>query len=168
VHCSLSRPGNGDGIAEVLTGAGPQGGPHIEAFNIAGGSPARLASFYAYAAPFCDFGILLPPTEECAGVFVGGADIDGDGRVEIVTGTNRGAGPMKVFRVDGGVTEVLSFFPYFDLFLGPVHVASARPDYRLFDLSPPARDRIPSLRQLFIARGQTEPPLVAALAPAGP
>ena len=118
---------NGDGTAEILTGAGPFGGPHVRAFSLAGGALTELASFYAYDPPFCDFGVLFPATEVCDGVYVGGADIDGDGRAELVTGTNRRGGPLKVFQIGSTVIEVMSFFPYFEAFVGPVYVAVATP-----------------------------------------
>jgi hypothetical protein len=118
---------DGDGVAEILTAAGPYGGPHVEAFSLASGAVTRLASFYAYDSLFCDFGVLVPNPDVCDGVYVASADVDGDGRVEIVTGTNRGAGPLKVFKVDPGVSELMNFFPYFDRFIGPVHVAGLTP-----------------------------------------
>jgi len=41
---------NGDNKAEVITGAGPGGGPHVKAFTADGAT--TLASFYAYAPSF--------------------------------------------------------------------------------------------------------------------
>jgi hypothetical protein len=59
-------------------------------------------------------------------VYVGGADVTGDGVAEIITGTNRAAGPLRVFQIPtpGSVTELTNFFPYFPAFLGPVRVAA--------------------------------------------
>ena len=55
------------------------------------------------------------------------------GSREIITGTNRQGGPLRVFQISpGGPSELLNFFPYFDRFQGPVR---ARPDpirYRSF------------------------------------
>jgi hypothetical protein len=54
------------------------------------------------------------------------ADLDGDGRAEIITAPGAGAGPhVKAFRrnPDGSITEVTSFFAYDPGFLGGVFVA---------------------------------------------
>ena len=60
----------------------------------------------------------------CDGVYVGSADVTGDGLAEIITGTNRQGGPLRVFQIGpGGISELLNFFPYFDRFPGPVRVA---------------------------------------------
>src|SRR4029079_11796360 len=41
---------NGDGRADLITGAGPGGGPHVRAFS--GLDHSELASFFAYPASF--------------------------------------------------------------------------------------------------------------------
>src|SRR4051794_7920963 len=41
---------NGDGFPDIVTGAGPTGGPHVKAFSGKDGS--ELFSFYAYDAGF--------------------------------------------------------------------------------------------------------------------
>src|SRR5262245_45499314 len=123
---------DGDGIAEVITGAGPFGGPHVRVIQLAGGTPRELASFYAYDPAFI------------GGVWVGAADIDGDGTMEIVTGAGPFGGPhVRVLRASGGtVTEVASFYAYDPRFIGGVSVASASPSHESIDpavLSPDRR-----------------------------
>src|SRR5207344_1284796 len=117
---------NGDGVADIITAAGPGGGPHVRAFSLAGGGLSELASFYAYDPAFCDVGSSTDPVE-CDGVYVTGADVTGDGVAEIITGTNQAAGgPVRIFQVGpGGVTELTHFFAYFSKFRGPVRVAAA-------------------------------------------
>ena len=68
---------------------GPSGGPHVRAFSLAGGGVAELASFWAYAPSWTE------------GVFVAGGDVNGDGIAEIITGTARAGGPVRVFTVGG-------------------------------------------------------------------
>ena len=101
---------NGDGAADVVTGAGPGAGPHVKVFS-AGGS-SQLASFFAYAAGFT------------GGVRVAAGDVNGDGRADVITGAGPGAGPhVKAFSAGGG-SEVASFFAYDPGFQGGVFVAS--------------------------------------------
>jgi uncharacterized repeat protein (TIGR01451 family) len=111
--------GNGDGLDEIVTGAGPGGGPHVLVFDMAGGRPTTLASFYAYDPAFG------------GGVYVACGDLDGDGRAEVVTGAGGGGGPHVrafSFPVTGGVIEIASFFAYDPLFGGGVRVATADVD----------------------------------------
>ena len=105
----------GDGVAEIITGAGPGGGPHVRAFSLAGGAVTEVASFYAYDPAFP------------GGVTVAAADLTGDGVAEIITGAGPGGGPhVRVFSLAGGaVTEVASFFAYDPAFPGGVTVAAA-------------------------------------------
>jgi hypothetical protein len=41
---------NGDGVADVITAAGPGGGPHVRVFD--GQTNAELLSFFAYNPGF--------------------------------------------------------------------------------------------------------------------
>jgi hypothetical protein len=100
----------GDGVMDVVTGAGPGGGPHIKVFD--GNTQEMIRSFLAYAPAFT------------GGVFVGAADIDSDGRADIITGTDEGVtAHVKVFSGQTGA-ELRSFFPYGTAFLGGVRVAA--------------------------------------------
>ena len=99
---------NGTGLDEIVTGAGPGGGPHVRVFapNGAGGN-----GFFAYGAGFT------------GGVSVAAGDVDGDGTDEIVTGAGPGGGPhVRVFEADG--TPIGGFFAYGAGFRGGVDVAT--------------------------------------------
>jgi hypothetical protein len=103
----------GDGNHEVITGAGPGGGPHVQAFEILVGAITRLRSFYAYDPSFA------------GGVFVSAGDVNGDGIDDIITGAGAGGGP-HVQAFDGSnVANVLStFFAYNAGFTGGVRVGT--------------------------------------------
>ena len=99
---------NGDGTPDLITAPGPTGGPQIKVFN--GKDGTLLSSFMAYASSFT------------GGVYVAAADVDGDGRAEIITGAGGGGGPqVNVF--DGSGRQLASFMAYSTNFLGGVRVA---------------------------------------------
>jgi uncharacterized repeat protein (TIGR01451 family) len=103
---------DGDARADIVTGAGHGGGPHVRVFSLAGGL-TEVASFYAYDPTFT------------GGVRVAAGDVDGDGRAEIVTGAGPGSGPhVRVFNLAGGLTEVATFYAYDPTFTGGVFVAT--------------------------------------------
>jgi Tol biopolymer transport system component len=95
---------DGDGIAEIVTAAGPGGGPHVKAFKLsASRAPITVASFNAYDPGFR------------GGVFVAAGDVTGDGRAEIVTGPDAGGGPhVRVFirNPDHVWWQLAGFFAY--------------------------------------------------------
>jgi hypothetical protein len=108
---------DGDGRPDIVTGVGPGGAPHVRVFGVtAGGAVSVLAEFFPY-----DPGAV-------GGVRVAAADLDGDGRAEVVTGPGPGGGPhVRAFRraPDGSVSDAASFFAYDPGFLGGVFVAAA-------------------------------------------
>jgi hypothetical protein len=104
---------NGDGLDDIITGPGPGGGPNVKALSADGRN--QLATFSAYDDGFR------------GGVNVAAADIDGDGKSEIVTGAGPGGGPHV--RVFSGSTPIgVGFFAYDQAFVGGVSVGSL-PDF---------------------------------------
>lgn len=103
---------NGDGIDEIITGAGPSGGPHVRVFSRSG---VELSGFYAYAPGFS------------GGVRVAAGDIDGDSADEIITAPmGTGGTHVKAFAADGAL--VAEFMAYDPRFLGGVSVAAGDTD----------------------------------------
>lgn len=101
----------GDTLADIVTAAGPGGGPHVKVFD--GNTGDVFLSFFAYGAGFS------------GGVYLATGDVDGDSVPDIVTGAGAGGGPhVKVFSGATGL-EIRSFFAYTASFLGGVRVASA-------------------------------------------
>ena len=103
----------GDGVADIVTGAGPGGGPHVRVWSLGGGSLREVAGFFAYDPAFP------------GGVSVAVGDVTGDGVADLVTGAGRGGGPhVRVWSVAGGsVTEIAGFFAYDPAFPGGAFVA---------------------------------------------
>ncbi len=102
---------NGDGKADIITGAGPgASGGHVKVFD--GATGVELQSFFAYSG----FG---------GGVSVAAGDLDGDGRSEIITGADSGSagGHVKVFNGETG-TELRSFFAFDPGFSGGVRLGA--------------------------------------------
>ena len=101
---------DGDGTPEIVTGAGPGGGPHVKVFN--GVDRSELPGFFAYDKAFH------------GGVSVSTVDWNNDGRADIVTGAGPGGGPhVKVFDGKTGTT-IDSFFSYVRSFDGGVAVSA--------------------------------------------
>ena len=81
---------NGDGILDVITGAGTGGGPHVRVFDVIGTTSVQIAgplgSFFAYDPSFR------------GGVNVAAGNLDGVGGDELITGPGTGGGPhVKAF-----------------------------------------------------------------------
>jgi uncharacterized repeat protein (TIGR01451 family) len=103
----------GDGVNELITGAGPGGGPHVRVWTVTGSSVSELGGFFAYDPAFP------------GGVSVAVGDVTGDGVSELITGAGAGGGPhVRVWSVAGGsLTELGGFFAYHPAFPGGVSVA---------------------------------------------
>jgi hypothetical protein len=84
---------NADGLDDIITGAGPGGGPLVEIYlgdKNTFVNPNMFASF---------LGILAPPgITFSGGVFVTAGDFDGDGKAEVIVSADQGGGPqVQVF-----------------------------------------------------------------------
>ena len=106
-----------DGRAEIVTAADAGGGPHVRIWKAVGAGPSlsvvEVTGFFAFAPGFA------------GGVRVAVADVDGDGRAEIVTAAGPGGGPhVRVWRV-APFGELTGFFAYGVGFTGGVFVAGA-------------------------------------------
>ena len=99
---------NNDGILDLVTGAGPGGGPHVKVFD--GATNAIISQWYAYATDFT------------GGVYVAAGDIGNDGTFEVVTGAGQGGAPV-VAVWDPYTGALLSqFMAYAEDFTGGVRV----------------------------------------------
>ena len=100
----------GTGVPDIITAAGPGGGPHVKVFN--GRTGALVSSFMAYDPSFT------------GGVTVAVGDVDGTGHADIITGPGPGGPPtVKIFTLTGQL--VRSFNAYDATFTGGVSVAAA-------------------------------------------
>jgi len=74
---------NNDGQSEIITGAGPGGGPHVRVFNKQG---ELINQFFAYEDNFY------------GGISVAVGDVNGDGKKEIITSPGKGGqSQIKIF-----------------------------------------------------------------------
>jgi hypothetical protein len=105
---------NGDGVPDIIVAAGPGGGPHVKVFD--GRNLQLITEFFAYAASFH------------GGVWVASADVNHDGKADIITGADAGGGPhVRVFSGANGAV-LTEFFAYAATFTGGVRVAAADVD----------------------------------------
>ncbi len=101
---------DGDGLADIITGAGIGGGPDVKAFS--GADLSELASFFAFDPAFG------------GGVSVAAGDLDGDGFADIIAGAGPGGGPDVRIVSGADLSELTSFFAYDPAFGGGVNVAT--------------------------------------------
>lgn len=152
---------DGDGKSEIITGAGPSGGPHVRVWNERGELQHEFFAFAATDTSGVTVGtgdldldgreeilvgrassdppqvkIFTPEGRELGlltayeatftgGVTPIGADIDNDGRDEIIVAPNGGTAPVKIFRHNG--VGLSSFTPFEEDFSGAVRIAVASP-----------------------------------------
>ncbi len=102
---------DGDGIAEIIAGSGEGTRGHIKVFK--GGYNRVIRSFFAYGPGVTN------------GVFVASADLDGDGKAEIVASLDKGSQPL-VRTFTGAMTSVnQEFLAFTNTFRGGTRVAIA-------------------------------------------
>ncbi|MFH1366366.1 MAG: S8 family serine peptidase [Patescibacteria group bacterium] len=99
---------NADGVAEIIAGAGPGGGPQVRIFDANGNV---LDQFFAYATSFR------------GGVNVAAGDVDNDGMAEIITvPASSGGAHVRIFDIAGQVKS--QFFVYNSLFRGGLNLTT--------------------------------------------
>ena len=99
---------NGDGILDLVTGAGAGGAAHVKVFDGATGN--IISQWYAYALDFL------------GGVYVAAGDIGNDGRIEVVTGPGSGSPPLVRVWDPLTATMLAQFYAYAEEFDGGVRV----------------------------------------------
>jgi hypothetical protein len=113
---------DGDGLDEVVTGAGQPGGPHVRIWKVGlldnttvKWTHQLLRDYFAFAAAFN------------GGVRVACGDVDGDGHADIITAMGPGSYPYV--STQSGATGMgipgASYFPYALDFTGGVYVSAA-------------------------------------------
>jgi len=99
---------NGDGVLDLVTGAGPGGAPHVKVFDGASGN--IISQWYAYPISFT------------GGVFVAAGDIGNDGNIEVVTGAGTGGAPVVAVWDPYTGALLAQFMAYAEDFTGGVRV----------------------------------------------
>jgi hypothetical protein len=102
---------NGDGKADIVTGAGQGGGPHVRVFD--GVTRAEIRGGFVYNAGFT------------GGVRVSTTDINGDGRADIITGAGVGGGPHVQVLDAHTFAQYASYFAYTPGFTGGIYVGGS-------------------------------------------
>jgi hypothetical protein len=110
VEVATGAVGGAPGL-DIVTGAGPGGGPHVKTFTFDWSSGYKeAASFFAYDAAFG------------GGVRVAVGDVYGDEKPEIITAAGPGGGPhVRVFTAAGAL--ISEFFAYAPNVTGGLSVA---------------------------------------------
>jgi len=86
----------GDGVLDLIVGAGPGGGPRVLVIDGFNGRTVR--DYFAFEASFT------------GGVYVAGADLTGDGFAEVMIGAGEGGGPrLQIYDGAGGGLRVDDF-----------------------------------------------------------
>jgi hypothetical protein len=101
---------NGDGLDDIITGAGAGGGPHVKVFSGADAQP--LANFFAFTPGFT------------GGVRVAAGDVSGDGLADLIVATGSGVSGEVAHFIAPGTTTTGGFFPFGTGFTGGVFVAT--------------------------------------------
>lgn len=104
----------GDGIPDVVAGAGPGGGPNVRVFD--GMTFQPLGGFFGSFFPF--------DTAFSGGVYVAAGDVNGDGFADVICGADAGGGPNVVTFSGKDGSQLVNFFAFDPAFSGGVRVAA--------------------------------------------
>jgi gliding motility-associated-like protein len=115
---------NGDGNMDVITGAGPGGGPQVNVFNVnpSTGEVSLQKSFFAFNAPSFTGGIYVATGRTNADLYediIVGAGASGGSRVQVYAGSASGVVTTSTLN---------DFFAYSPAFIGGVRVAAGDRD----------------------------------------
>ncbi len=101
---------NGDGLADIVTGAGEGGGPNVRVFD--GATGQLLTSFFAFNG------------NQTGGARIAVGDFDGDGTPDIAA--SNGPGNTSLIRVFSGrgFGQIAQFVPYSTQYTGGVYLAA--------------------------------------------
>ncbi len=102
---------DGAGAAEIITGAGSGGGPHVMVFQNKDGHAVALQSYFAFDPGFT------------GGIYVGAGDVNGDGHADVIVGAGAGGGPHVAVFAGSDAALLLGFFAFDANFSGGVRVA---------------------------------------------
>jgi hypothetical protein len=122
---------------ELITGAGPNGGPHVKVYSVSLTSDTQLdlvGQFYAYNQNF-EGGITV-----AAGVVTNNKDSAGNVFADILTAAGPTGGPnVRVFRLDNGqnvgtdslfsFVQAANFYAYAPTFTGGVTIGTTAADF---------------------------------------
>ena len=115
---------NGDGNMDVITGAGPGGGPQVNVYNVnpATGGVSLQKSFFAFNAPSFTGGVYVATGRTNADIYediIVGAGATGGSRVQVYAGSANGVVTTSTLN---------DFFAYSPAFTGGVRVAAGDRD----------------------------------------
>jgi FG-GAP repeat len=109
---------NGDGFADIIVGAGNGGPTNVKAFNGGASGSSTLGSLF--------FSIITADVQAGQGVRVGTVDGNGDGRLDILTGTGSAAQGATARLFDGlSQMQLDSFFAFNPPFSGNIFVGGS-------------------------------------------